>query len=819
MHKNSKLIIVCYTGTAENHRQFEEAMKHGHIKAWLCKLLMYGAAGSGKTCTKEMILGNPPPAERASTPLTMRPTTVYRVNIDGDEFTKITTLQEHKVFLARALNHAKQPDRVVTQPIEASSITKQPVSTSAQSQVNSEDQASVEQVKRPRLDHQPPSASLEITRLDGVESTESGVDDILESISTEEELVKLMDHLPTTAHARPLAFFKLLRMIDCGGQPPFHEMLPVFLRKLSFYLFVFRLCDELATHPVVEFYADGKQFGTPFVSAQSIQQLLQHCVRAMHSHRPSTGSERECPQIMIVGTHLDEKEKSKETVDDKNRNILKSLSPPLAKEQIIFHNVVKKDVIFPVNAKVPGKGEDEIVKQIRKALLSDSCVKPAEIPSRWFALEILLEEMTQALKRGVLSKDDVIAAAVEKLHFEEDAVDAALEYLDQLSVLSYYPQILPNIVFADPQVLLDKLSELVFKSAEMEKLSSEQALGGEWIKFLESALVTIDFLSKDDFSQHYVDGLFEVKDLVKLFRKLLLFANYPDHNLFVPALLRHLSPKDVDEHRVSSIPSLVVQFPDGGPRQGIFCALICWLVSPENDSPAPWTVSVDDVGTPICLHRNCIQFDFPKSAAIVTLIDAYSHFEVHVSISQERIDSLCPKVIPKILKAVFQGVKRATLNLGYSNSTPTPALVCPCGVGEAHVATADVEFGWTCSVNKMVSGDLTPHQLLWVDAPTCSVQKRLTESHLPELLDKLRKHAHKWRDIATYLGFEQGELGNIEACLSLIPGSPSSFLCAMLTEWLQRAPNDCRGSPSIESLNSSLCRMGIQPVIVDLKMY
>ena len=48
------LTYVCSTGTAENRRQFEEAMKHGYIKAWLCKLLMYGAAGSGKTCTKEI---------------------------------------------------------------------------------------------------------------------------------------------------------------------------------------------------------------------------------------------------------------------------------------------------------------------------------------------------------------------------------------------------------------------------------------------------------------------------------------------------------------------------------------------------------------------------------------------------------------------------------------------------------------------------------------------------------------------------------------------------------------------------------------------
>ena len=63
-------------------------------------------------------------------------------------------------------------------------------------------------------------------------------------------------------------------MVDAGGQPQFHEILPIFLRNLSFYVFVFRLCDDLAKHPVVEFYVDGKPVGNPFTSAQSIEQLL-----------------------------------------------------------------------------------------------------------------------------------------------------------------------------------------------------------------------------------------------------------------------------------------------------------------------------------------------------------------------------------------------------------------------------------------------------------------------------------------------------------------------------------------------------------------
>ena len=96
-------LIGFSTGSAENLRQFEEAMKHGHIRSWMWKVLLYGAAGSGKTSIKEMILGNPPPAYRTSTPLAMRPTTVYRINLNGKEWTQITTLEEHRAFFARAL--------------------------------------------------------------------------------------------------------------------------------------------------------------------------------------------------------------------------------------------------------------------------------------------------------------------------------------------------------------------------------------------------------------------------------------------------------------------------------------------------------------------------------------------------------------------------------------------------------------------------------------------------------------------------------------------------------------------------------------------
>ena len=47
------------------------------------------------------------------------------------------------------------------------------------------------------------------------------------------------------------------------------------------------------------------------------------------------------------------------------------------------------------------------------------------------------------------------------LGFKDKALEAALVFFDKLSVITYSLKVLPNVVFADSQVPLDKISELV----------------------------------------------------------------------------------------------------------------------------------------------------------------------------------------------------------------------------------------------------------------------------------------------------------------------------------------------------------------------
>ena len=68
------------------------------------------------------------------------------------------------------------------------------------------------------------------------------------------------------AEETPLSMLHKLQIIDSGGQPQFHEVLPIFLRKMSVYAFVFKLSEELSSYPLVEYFEAGVKVGKSYTS-------------------------------------------------------------------------------------------------------------------------------------------------------------------------------------------------------------------------------------------------------------------------------------------------------------------------------------------------------------------------------------------------------------------------------------------------------------------------------------------------------------------------------------------------------------------------
>ena len=680
-------------------------MKEGYVDAFIDKMMFYGSAGVGKTCSMSIVAGEDPPDVRNSTPIATRPATMYQMQETGGKWITYES-KERMGVCARISKHI-----LGRELIDTLAKSKHDGSSSEEEDDSRDERPpSPKRSKRERIEpikqyhkHSTPQTQQLVASSQGLVDPHvlQVIHDVLD------EMFELIDQCPETEE--PISYIHKLLVSDCGGQPQFHEVLPIFLRKMSMIVFVFKLSEDLSRRPMIEYFENGKLLGAPYESDHTTEQLFQQGLRSVHTHRSSKDKGGDAPKIVVFGTHEDEEHKCKESRRTKNRKLRKMMLPTFEKE-IVYYQPDTCDVVFPMNAKCPGQKEEDMAQAIRSRFSRENRSDKRQLPLQWLAFEIMLEEITLRLKRGVLSRNECLEVA-HRLHLDENALDAALMYLDELSLIFYYPDILPEVVFTNPQVLLDKISELV--KVHHEKLKKYS--GEEWQKFFCHALVTVEFLKEDVFEKHYVPGLFEPEHLVLLYRKLLIFAEFSEGKFFVPSLLRMLSSQEISDQRLpldSIVAPLVLRFPDGPPCRGIFCALASFLTSPENHFPGPWKLKMPATSViPDCLNRNCIQFTIPsiKSPCIVTLIDTMLQFEVHVSVSSTQAAS---KLCPAITRAITTGLRKANLALGYTNSTPSFALLCPCGKGDPHPATIGDE-SWICTLDAGVGKEFAPNQLFW----------------------------------------------------------------------------------------------------------
>ena len=72
--------------------------------------------------------------------------------------------------------------------------------------------------------------------------------------------------------------------------------------------------------------------------------------------------------------------------------------------------------------------------------------------------------------------------------------------------------------------------------------------------------------------------------------------------------------------------------------------------------------------------------------------------------------------------------------------------------------------------------------------------------------------ADQWRDIGKTLGFKEGEMDKIQNNPILLTQAPDSYLRKLLSQWLQWAPGDGRGSKGYatkESLRAALLKINL----------
>ena len=684
-------------------------MKRGHFDLAIDKVLMFGIAGSGKTSALAALLGVDAPSIRSSTPLMRRPIEVMFMDVNEELHWKMRTNKEFRDTVAEVIH-----SRMSLQESEALS-SGSPASPSQQLSHTTPSSQSLrptsEQTntstpgaagKSTPLSEKKPTTGVPTTSVQSV--AEVSLDSLLQSSEVEEEFVSLINSSPPSS--KPILQLRQMLVLDSGGQPHLHELMPIFLNGASEFVYVFRIHDRLNERSMIRYFVSDELL-YEFPACQTNEETLKQCTRAMSS-LTAKNPDIPPPRWLFLATHPDmvAAEKLPGVLDTLHKRLREILLPQF-KERIVFCDSTMEDFIFTMNAAKPVKKDKECAEAIRRCLSGKKEGRVVvQVPLRWYALYQKLVEVSGGLGKKVLSRKQCGLVA-DSMKIDEGSCEEALNFFNRLNMLFYFPNILTDLVFVEPQILLDKVTELVeesYRVSQGKKDGKFNPKSGEWVRFREYGEVSEKFLSK--FDSHYEAPLFTPKELVTLLKGLLVFADLSEDVYFMPCLLQVVSSEVVAPYRVSKEKALAVHFPKSGPLMGMFCCTVAHLLSPEH---AQWEVVKNEAGTPTCLNRNVIQFTVPKVAGKVSLIDQFTHFEIHVHTHPKKTAQMWQLVHD----TVFAGMKEAKKTLGYVNNTPVPAIVCPAHPATPHPATIDGDLVWTCSKGSGEFGDVAEGSLPW----------------------------------------------------------------------------------------------------------
>ncbi|KAL5491465.1 hypothetical protein EMCRGX_G016755 [Ephydatia muelleri] len=415
-------------------QRYRNALKDGFVSANIIKILIIGAAGVGKTHLLHLLLNKQPPDVRYSTPVMERPLQVIRTTLKHSSLESLTDKELYEL-LARTVNKTaadskrKPVDNSVTSPGSNNVGTTPTLSESVDVHSNSQNVSHKSKKDLSSYTIDPPV------------------------LSEVEE--KMIPYIAESKDASPILDVDWMYFIDSGGQSQFHQLLPAFMHHSNLNIFVLRLCDKLSDHPAIDYYDERGTCISSTPSSLTNKEILQCCAQATQ-----TVDQDGVTKLLIVGTHRDlEDQCDGETRDNKNVKLLELLIPSM-EGHLMYFAADGSELIFPLNCKDPNDNDRKLTNELCQAIVSmkDSLI-PQKIPLRWLVFHQEIQALSKKTNVVVLSLQECSQVAI-RLHMVDDT-KAALQFFSDLNVILYYPSILPNLVFTNPQCILDIISEIV----------------------------------------------------------------------------------------------------------------------------------------------------------------------------------------------------------------------------------------------------------------------------------------------------------------------------------------------------------------------
>ena len=670
----------------------EKALKRGYILTDFTMCLATGAPGSGKTHLRYLLYGLIPPNVRISTACIEEAQRAVISDLDSEDPKegkwKLVDSGELKEMVAEGVSAGVEGIDDPTSSLTPHQPGTKQLGEDATSQF---------------LDTAMPIA-------EATDKPEQRVKTKPTHTSTPElpETADILKLMKTMSASKQLLRVHWMHFIDSGGQPQFLEILPAFIRKISLLLLLVKLSERLSDFPTVEYFTRDGKFNELGIFPFSNEQLLLQAAQLSLFHHsqislPHVEAEISQPNFMVVGTFEDQESKCKETRSEKNTR-LKQLLKPFQKQLIPRSEF---DIIFPVNAKSAGQGinEDPVATELRRIIQELAPRLRMRFPIQWYFLEMELRRL--GLK--IVSKSKCWAVARE-LEFEsKDALEAALLYLHEVNLFLYYPDVLSNTIFVDPQVVFGIITQLYEHHIKLEDSPESEIKSNDDLRYRDQALFTTNILSSLD--TNYDKAMFSDNDLIKLLQHRLVVAKMPfsidgKASYMMPSLLPTLEEGESIEQSTSAASPLFVTFPEGWAPTGLFCALVVSLLS--HRAPQTWHLTEFSSNNVSKLYKNCLQFSVGFNPGSITLVNTMKQFELHPS------STFPSDLLPMIWQIIDRDLKEVCSKYSYK-ALHRFAFECNCGVSPSHAAPVSADKSTIqCTQDPNEVQPLSSRQKLWV---------------------------------------------------------------------------------------------------------
>ena len=535
-------------------------------------------------------------------------------------------------------------------------------------------------------------------------------------------------YLRSSSASKQDAVLEILHVVDTGGQPEFMEVIPSLIHNSHIIALVVNLAQSFDDHSQMAFHEDGRKFKRPHPFVLTNRQMILQLIRTMQAKRSM--NEDQQFKIIVIGTHRDKLWfKSKATIAAANMELKSIFLPAFKKELIAYRS--DDEILFPLNSLKPNRDDKAILDEIRKKISDASLGEEIDIPPSFFMFEQDAIKYAKQHGREILSFGECVEVG-SPLKMGQARILEALNYFHQHNIFLYFPDVLPDLIFTDPQAPLDFVNMVVAFSYKVIE-GGFKGLPVEYAISLKNGIITEEMLLHDSLSQCFVPGIYQPQHAIELFTHLGVIApmheketNHkksqikqqnqdseqptpkPSSNqmYLMPCLLQDLELAAIKRLLPrSSVAVFVVRFSNDCVPNGTFVGSLSRLLSAHG-----WMICHKEDGTPQCLAHNIVMLHDPKLPATITYVNATRHIELHVMCINA--DDF-PSIFPQIRNTIFSAINTTIKIMRFVRITIEDAFLCNCDLSKSlsHAATlhrvGQMFFlqctkvtGFKCPVNK-----------------------------------------------------------------------------------------------------------------------